>query len=55
MKKISNRFKKKVDEEKLYMIMGDNNLPLWVLPLPPEIDMDTEDEPKELITNGEDK
>jgi len=55
MKKILNRFKKKVDEEKPYMIMGDNNLPLWVLPLPPEIDMDTDDEPEKENTIGEDK
>ncbi len=45
MKKILDIFKKE-DEEKPYMIMGDNNHPLWVLPLPPGIDMDTDDEPE---------
>ena len=45
MKKILDIFKKK-DEEKPYVIMGDNKLPLWVLPLPSGINMDTEDEPK---------
>ena len=54
MKKILNIFKKE-DEDKPYVIMGDNNLPLWVLPLPPEIDMDTDDEPEKENTNGEDK
>ena len=46
MKKILDIFKKKEDEEKPYMIMGDNNLPLWVLPLPSGINMDTEDKPE---------
>ena len=45
MKKILDIFKKK-EEEKPYVIMGDNNLPLWVLPLPSGINMDTVDEPK---------
>ena len=55
MKKILDIFKKKEKEEKPYMVKGDNGLPLWVIPLPPEINMDTEDEYKELITNGEEK
>ena len=54
MKKILDIFKKE-DEEKPYMVMGDNNLPLWVLPLPPEIDMDTDDEPEKENTTGEDE
>ena len=37
------------------MVKGDNGLPLWVIPLPPGINMDAEDEYKELITNGEEK
>ncbi len=45
MKKILDIFKKK-EEEKPYVIMGDNKLPLWVLPLPSRINMDTVDEPK---------
>ena len=45
MKRFLDFFKKKKKEEKPYMVMGDNNLPLWVIPLPPEINMDTEDEP----------
>ena len=34
MKKILDIFKRKEKEEKPYMVMGDNGLPLWVLPLP---------------------
>ena len=45
MKKILDIFKKK-EEEKPYVIMGDNKLPLWVLPLPSGLNMNTEDEPK---------
>ena len=45
MKRFLDFFKKK-KEEKPYMVMGDNHLPLWVLPLPSGINMDTEDEPK---------
>ena len=45
MKKILDIFKKN-EEEKPYMVKGDNGLPLWVLPLPPELDMDTDDEPE---------
>ena len=45
MKRFLDFFKKK-KEEKPYMVMGDNNLPLWVLPLPTGINMDTEDEPE---------
>jgi|TARA_B110000914_G_C15421528_1_gene426836 hypothetical protein len=55
MKKILGLFKKKKKEEKPYMVMGDNQLPLWVIPLPPGIKMDTEDEPKDFFTNGEEK
>ena len=55
MKKILDIFKRKEKEEKPYMVKGDNGLPLWVIPLPSGINMDTEDEPKELITNGEEK
>tara|TARA_B110000881_G_scaffold184570_1_gene172370 strand:+ start:101 stop:268 length:168 start_codon:yes stop_codon:yes gene_type:complete len=55
MKKILDIFKKKKKEEKPYVIKGDNGLPLWILPFPSGIDMDTEDEPKDFFTNGEEK
>ena len=45
MKKILDIFKKKKEEEKPYVIKGDNGLPLWVIPLPPGINLDNEDEP----------
>jgi hypothetical protein len=45
IKPFKSFFKKKEKEEKPYMVMGDNNLPLWVIPLPSGINMDTEDEP----------
>ena len=46
MKKILDIFKKKKkEEEEPYMVKGDNGLPLWVIPLPSGINMDTEDEP----------
>ena len=49
-------FKKKKKKEKPYMVMGDNGLPLWVLPLPSCINMDTEDDPNsELIKEKESK
>ena len=44
MKRFLDFFKKK--EEKPYVIKGDNGLPLWVLPLPSGINMDTDDESK---------
>jgi len=56
MKSILDIFKKKKKEEKPYMVMGDNGLPLWVLPLPSCINMDTEDDPNsELIKEKESK
>jgi len=45
IKPFKSFFKKKEKEEKPYMVKGDNGLPLWVIPLPPGINMDTEDEP----------
>jgi hypothetical protein len=45
MKKILDIFKKK-EEEKPYMVMGDNNLPLWVIPLPSGINIGTDIEPE---------
>ena len=45
MKRFLDFFKKK-KEEKPNVIKGDNGLPLWVLPLPSGINMDTEDESK---------
>ena len=55
MKKILDIFKRKEKEDKPYLTKSSNGLPLWVIPLPTGVNMDTEDEPKELITNGEDK
>ena len=44
MKRFLDFFKKK-KEEKPYVIKVDNGLPLWVIPLPSGINMETEDEP----------
>ena len=56
MKSILDIFKKDQEEEKLYMVKGDNGLPLWVIPLPSCINMDTEDDPNsELIKEKESK
>ena len=56
MKKVLDIFKKDQEEEKPYMVMGDNGLPLWVLPLPSCINMDTEDDVNsELIKEKESK
>ena len=56
MKSILDIFKKKKKKEKPYMVMGDNGLPLWVIPLPSGINMDTEDDPNsELIKEKESK
>ena len=51
MKKILDIFKKK-EEEKPYMVMGDNGLPLWKINLPSCVNMDTDDEP-EMEDNNE--
>ena len=56
MKSILDIFKKDQEEEKPYMVKGDNGLPLWVIPLPSCINMDTEDDPNsELIKGKESK
>ena len=56
MKKVLDIFKKDQEEEKPYMVKGDNGLPLWVIPLPSGINMDTEDDPNsELINEKESK
>ena len=56
MKSILDIFKKDQEEEKPYMVKGDNGLPLWVLPLPSCINMDTEDDVNsELIKERESK
>jgi len=56
MKSILDIFKKDQEEEKPYMVKGDNGLPLWVLPLPSCINMDTEDDPNsELIKERKSK
>ena len=56
MKSILDIFKKDQEKEKPYMVMGDNGLPLWVLPLPSCINMDTEDDVNsELIKEKESK
>ena len=55
MKKVLDLFKKK-EKENPYMVKGDNGLPLWVLPLPSCINMDTEDDPNSgLIKERESK
>jgi len=56
MKSILDIFKKDQEEEKPYMVKGDNGLPLWVIPLPSCINMDTEDDPNsELIKERKSK
>lgn len=56
MKSILDIFKKDQEEEKPYMVKGDNGLPLWIIPLPAGINMDTEDDPNsELIKGKESK
>ena len=56
MKSILDIFKKDQEEENPYMVKGDNGLPLWVIPLPSCINMDTEDDPNsELIKEKESK
>ena len=56
MKKVLDIFKKDQEEEKPYMVEGDNGLPLWVIPLPSCINMDTEDDPNSgLIKERESK
>ena len=45
MKRFLDLYKKK-KEEKPYVVKGDNGLPLWVIPLPSGINMDTDDESK---------
>jgi len=56
MKPILDIFKRKEEKEKPYKVMGDNGLPLWVLPLPSCINMDTEDDVNsELIKEKESK
>jgi hypothetical protein len=55
MKKVLDLFKKK-EKENPYMVKGDNGLPLWVIPLPSCINMDTEDDPNsELIKERKSK
>jgi hypothetical protein len=44
MKPILDIFKRKEEKEKSYMVMGDNQLPLWVIPLPSGVNMDTEED-----------
>tara|TARA_B110000495_G_scaffold120993_1_gene105023 strand:- start:881 stop:1045 length:165 start_codon:yes stop_codon:yes gene_type:complete len=44
MKPILDIFKRKEEKEKPYMVMGDNKLPLWVIPLPSGVNMDTEED-----------
>ena len=55
MKKILDIFKKKGKETDYEIVKSRSGLPMFVIPLPDGINMDTEDEPKELITNGEEK
>ena len=46
MKKILDLFKKKEKETEYEVVKSRSGLPIFVLPLPPGINMDTEDEPK---------
>ena len=54
MKPILDIFKRKEEKENPYMVMGDNQLPLWVIPLPSGVNMDTEEDvDNELIKERE--
>ena len=55
MKKILDLFKKKEKETDYEVVKSRSGLPMFVIPLPPEINMDTEDEPKDFITKGEEE
>ena len=56
MKPILDIFKRKEEKENPYMVMGDNQLPLWVIPLPSGVNMDTEEDVNsELIKERESK
>ena len=46
MKKILDLFKKKEKETEYEVVKSRSGLPMFVLPLPPGINFDTEDEPK---------
>ena len=46
MKKILDLFKKKEKETDYEIVKSRSGLPMYVLPLPPGINMDTDDEPE---------
>ena len=46
MKKILDLFKKKEKEIEYEVVKSRSGLPMYVLPLPPGINMDTDDEPE---------
>ena len=46
MKKILDLFKKKEKETDYEVVKSRSGLPMFVLPLPPGINFDTEDEPE---------
>ena len=46
MKKILDLFKKKEKEIEYEVVKSRSGLPMFVLPLPPGINMDTDDEPE---------
>ena len=46
MKKILDLFKKKEKKIEYEVIKSRSDLPMYVLPLPPGINMDTDDEPE---------
>ena len=46
MKKILDIFKKKEKETDYEVVKSRSGLPMFVIPLPPGINMDTDDEPK---------
>ena len=46
MKRFLDYFKKKGKESDYDVVKSRSGLPMFVIPLPPEINMDTDDEPK---------
>ena len=46
MKKILDLFKKKEKKIEYEVVKSRSGLPMYVLPLPPGINMDTDDEPE---------
>jgi hypothetical protein len=55
MKKILDIFKKKEKETDYEIVKSRSGLPMFVIPLPDGINMDTKEEPKDFFTKGEEK